>query len=907
CLLMVLYFIILNHSGQTNLNAFQMIWEVCMKSDSRGKKKKRSHLLSLILCYFIFLVLVVFIPSFADVGADSSSTDSSRQTIGQWVHNNEGLVGIVLGAIVAGLIGLFVNWRLLHIKNRVDEKQEKKKKKKILKTEEDRYLDFVITENEKLAFHGFETKKVRVPVLLWDVYVPLRANVAGLRLEHQEGTRQPGDEDKLRNIHIEEAVKLAGDKNYDGLLILGDPGAGKTTLMKYFALSFAKKEAAKRLKLPGDLLPILIPLRNVDMKKSFVKNICRQVNGYNLNLSEDFFRDRLENGRAIVLLDGLDEVADELARKEMCKWIDRARIGFSHSRFIITSRFSGYRGDVRLPGTYLELHMMDFSLDEVQQFLHSWYAAVETGLNEDNNYWRTRAQNAAEELYNRIAGYKAYEALAINPLMLQLIALVHYDYKTVPDRRVELYQKCIDLLLQKWDEAKGLKALLTAKEARQVLQPLALWLHSEENRRQATCAEIVEQIKPHVQRVKPGVEAEKVLTSMRDRSGVFVGFGTEIYGFQHHSFQEYLTAEEIRNKNAVGTLVEHFDESWWREPTLLALGLDNPSLFAPFMQTLLNSDKSNGAAADFMVRCVHEALVKDEAPLVDVLHNKEKSWQTRYNALLGLEEIGSEIAQKAVVAILNDEQPRLAEKAFELAVAWRLIKVEERIKDIDPQTGLPRRFFSKIEQQAEYILIPGGEYVMGELKKKVKVEPFYLAKFTVTNQLYGIFMKETKHREPAYWKDKRFNGDDQPVVGVSWDDAKAYCDWLSQENKKGDKFRLPFEAEWEWAAGRGARKYPWGDDEPTPQLANYDGKIGNTTPVGSYPAGATPDGLMDMAGNVWEWCEDWYDAKKKVDRVLRGGSWYFNESGLLCSYRVRNNPYYRNYNFGFRLVRFPSH
>ena len=119
--------------------------------------------------------------------------------------------------------------------------------------------------------------------------------------------------------------------------------------------------------------------------------------------------------------------------------------------------------------------MLDFSLDDVQQFLHSWYAAVETGLNEDNNYWRTRAQNAAEELSGRIAGNKNYEKLAINPLMLQLIALVHYDYKTVPDRRVELYQKCIDLLLQKWDEAKGLKALLTVKEARQVLHRPGGW------------------------------------------------------------------------------------------------------------------------------------------------------------------------------------------------------------------------------------------------------------------------------------------------------------------------------------------------------------------------------------------------------------------------------------------------
>ncbi len=556
---------------------------------------------------------------------------------------------------------------------------------------------------------------------------------------------------------------------------------------------------------------------------------------------------------------------------------------------------------MRLPGAYLELHMQDFTKKDIRQFLHSWYTTVETTIHEDNNFWRTEAKRSAEQLYNRLADTEAYLNLAINPLMLQLIALVHYDFKTVPDRRVELYEKCTDLLLQKWDEAKGLKTLLSAKEARQVLQPLALWMHSVENRRQAEEQEVLAQITPHIQQVKPGVAPDKFLTSIRDRSGVFVGYSTETYGFQHLSFQEYLTAEEIRNKSNVEILVDHFDESWWREPTLLALGLGNPSIFEPFMASFLRSKKNNGGAADFMLRCVKETLLKSEQSIVEVLLNSRFRWQARYNALLCLEAIGSTIARQAVEKVKADSTPQIAQKAKELLLIWGRLKAEE-VAERDPATGWLKSYINPLEDNAEYILIPAGSYTMGELKKQITVKPFYLAKFPVTNQRYRKFVENTNHRIPEYWNDKKYNGADQPVVGVSWDDAVAYCDWLTKTSKEKMKFRLPSEVEWEWAAGRGEREYPSGNEKPDQNRANYDMKVGQTTPVGSYPAGATPDGLMDMAGNVWEWCADWFDEKTKASRVVRGGSFDYSRYYLRCAYRVNRNPHNRNYNVGFRVA-----
>jgi formylglycine-generating enzyme required for sulfatase activity len=167
------------------------------------------------------------------------------------------------------------------------------------------------------------------------------------------------------------------------------------------------------------------------------------------------------------------------------------------------------------------------------------------------------------------------------------------------------------------------------------------------------------------------------------------------------------------------------------------------------------------------------------------------------------------------------------------------------------------------------------------------------------------------------------------VLAVSWFEAEAFCawlqEWLKSQNLIGEKetVRLPTEAEWEFAArGKDARKYPWGNTpEPTVEHANYgDSKIERPTAVGTYPRGKTPEGLFDLAGNVWEWCLDWYDekyyieCKKKgvvknprgpqdgVGRVLRGGAFWNDTNELRSARRYFFNPAFRNNLVGFRVV-----
>jgi formylglycine-generating enzyme required for sulfatase activity len=189
----------------------------------------------------------------------------------------------------------------------------------------------------------------------------------------------------------------------------------------------------------------------------------------------------------------------------------------------------------------------------------------------------------------------------------------------------------------------------------------------------------------------------------------------------------------------------------------------------------------------------------------------------------------------------------------------------------------------------------------------VKLNTYEIGKYPVTVEEFSEYV-EDGGAEPRDW-DKQVAHPNRPVVNVSWHEAVAYCRWAG--------VRLPTEAEWERAArGLADRPYPWGTEEPDPSRANYDEtKIGAPTPVGLFPGGATPEGICDLAGNVWEWVADWYGEYPKGNqknpagpktgdsRVLRGGAWYFQSGVLGAANRVRFQPGYRYGIIGFRCAR----
>lgn len=209
---------------------------------------------------------------------------------------------------------------------------------------------------------------------------------------------------------------------------------------------------------------------------------------------------------------------------------------------------------------------------------------------------------------------------------------------------------------------------------------------------------------------------------------------------------------------------------------------------------------------------------------------------------------------------------------------------------------------------------------------RVRLSPYWLAQTPVTNAQYAKFLAETpEHREPEYWRDRRFSSEAQPVVGVSWDDAIAFCAWLSRRPElvaSDVTVQLPSEAQWEFAArATDGRRYPWGDEPPDPTRAVY-GRNGGAARVGSCPAGQGPFGHLDLAGNVWQWCRDGWDegtyARRQraevVDpvepprsnrRVLRGSGW-FRDSILAAATRYWVWSRDRNAGDGFRVAAVPA-
>jgi formylglycine-generating enzyme required for sulfatase activity len=238
--------------------------------------------------------------------------------------------------------------------------------------------------------------------------------------------------------------------------------------------------------------------------------------------------------------------------------------------------------------------------------------------------------------------------------------------------------------------------------------------------------------------------------------------------------------------------------------------------------------------------------------------------------------------------------------------------------------GSAAESFQTDSRDVPMALVPAGEFTMGSTLKadekpvrRVYLDAFYMDKYHVTVGQYARYLEATGTEAPPEWDImNQPRHQKRPVVNVSWSDAATFCKWAGK--------RLPTEAEWEKAArGTDGRLYPWGNETPTRLHANFGKKEWAhhmaLVPVGMFEMGKSPYGIYDMAGNAWEWVNDWYDHdyyKKSPtknpqgpatgkSKVVRGGNWRYVQEFLRSSFRYNADPSGRQFGYGFRCAKTP--
>ncbi|MDJ0568074.1 MAG: SUMF1/EgtB/PvdO family nonheme iron enzyme [Pleurocapsa sp. MO_192.B19] len=913
-----------------------------------------------------------------------------------------------------------------------------------------RYYEHLIYKYRSYRTQGLKTKGP-FSLDLEKIFVPLRLLPESASKISSALIQRQTKEGKLELWNLLEK-RLPEDLVFKPIVIIGAPGTGKTTLMEHVSLTFAQEaQGANILK----LMPILIYLRNErekiaeDISLSLAKLIVEDEEIKGLDLTEAWFEDQLSNHQCLVMLDGLDEVADEQQRKKVRDWVERQIIDYPKAKFIVTSRPPGYES-APLEGVDV-LEVLPFTWKQVEEFIENWYLQNEIRFQRKDDWGvRREAKYKSQDLIERIQQSVPIVAMATNPLLLTMIAVVHDNRGALPGRRVELYGEICDVLLGRRQEAKGIPDRLTPAQKQSILQVLALELMKGKTR-EFKVASGVDIIRNKLLKIADReISPSDFLKLIREVSALLVETKQGILEFAHKSFQEYLAAVQIKEDSQENILTSNIDDSWWDETIrLYAAQSDATNLITAALEKntvgalklaldcaeeglsvdtdvrqqlkdkleagLESSDREifNLAAEVMLARRLSQFMRIDENREIDPKYiscaeyqlfldeskrgerfpsgNAKKpitvtSWREalnfggwltdKMNSNLGEQEgqkekyyyrlptsaevqddpakehqelkcwsMGENSVTELAIRLIRTKSPALYE--FEVVTVGS--NGQETQKERCYAQYITENLTSNIS--LEMVYVPGGSFMMGAPEKElessdwekpqhqVTVPSFYMGRYPITQaQWKAVAGWEQIERElnsdPSNFQED-YEGIDRwtrPVEQVSWDDAKEFCDRLSK--KTGREYRLPTEAEWEYACRAGTDTPFHFGETITTDLANYrgtdnesmgrkgsygDGPQGEyreqTTPVGYFNV-ANNFGLYDMHGNVWEWCQDnWHDNYQGAPndgsawvsgvsskKVIHSGSWDFNPLSCRSAIRFSNSRAFRSLIIGFRVV-----
>jgi formylglycine-generating enzyme required for sulfatase activity len=762
------------------------------------------------------------------------------------------------------------------------------------------------------------------------------------------------------------------------LVFLGDPGSGKSTFVNHLALCLAAHRLERRAgwlnRLPrwpkqeANAVPVIVILRDFarwlpeqtpqSEPHHLWEFIVSRLKAQNLAFATAPLRRALEAGRAIVLLDGLDEIPTKAQRIFVGNAIKALSERYPRVRVVVTCRTLSYQDPAWQLVDFPTFVLAPFDEGKIDHFINAWYtelARLELMKTEE-------AVRLAKHL-REVVHQPDLRQLASNPLLLTVMALVHTHRGRLPDARALLYEDTVDILLWRWDQIKAggdetaprLRRLLlevgrTDVDLKRVLWELAFRAHREGGAGdKASLADIGElRLEKSLARLHPQGSrdwAQQMIRAVKLRGGLLLERPREVFTFPHRTFQEYLAGAHLSVQAGFARRATQLvaEGAFWQEVVLLAVG----------RLVYLNGDIDKPLA-----------LVGELCPKRQV--DDEVAWRQAWLAGEALLEMGLNRVQDSVLG--QDLVRRVRDRLVVLVAQGRLRSVERAAAGRAlAKLGDPRfradAWYLLNEPLLGFVEIPAGSFLIGTQEedfldllrqfggesdwykndipqRDISLPTYYIARHPVTQAQYWAFVQATGHRPPtARFEWERpyewSNGHpplhllNHPVVLVTWDDARCYCDWLMAQLrtwkrmpeplatllcKEGWQVRLPTEAEWEKAArGTDGRIFPWGD-EPDPRRANYsDTGIGTTSAVGCFPSGASPYGVLDLSGNVWEWTSSGWRHHGAQTRlleplaVLRGGAFHYNVRFVRCAGRIKFNMDHMSGNFGFRVVVVPDY
>ncbi|MEO5374029.1 MAG: SUMF1/EgtB/PvdO family nonheme iron enzyme [Alphaproteobacteria bacterium] len=699
------------------------------------------------------------------------------------------------------------------------------------------------------------------------------------------------------------------------LLIEGQPGAGKTTFLRLVATMLARDIVGppcpggaswrvRYLNLDGRARPrVPLFLKLSELALLLAENHLAQGDDRNRLLDllattaaadkdeawRAHWRGLLERGEAILLLDGLDEVAEDALRERVFAIFRDACTGWKNSPIVVTSRPFGAEA-VRKMGFHHAV-IEPFGREEITKFIQRWVAALH---NLSINTPQTgEAAGKSEQIIATILSRPAILRLATNPVMLTCLCVVHWNEGDLPEGRARLYRAVIRWLIGARSKLR-IDERFTDRFALEAFAALALAMMSGNKGGKVALIDLetaAEAVRPLVERHFPQETALPRARQWIRFECLYSGIIEERYGgrigYWHLTFQEYLAAQalawlgdgEEEGKDWWPDVRGRLDDLQWRETTELLPG----ALF----------DEGGGRRVDTLLERVlglrgSAPTLADEARVFGILGRLlETMFAYGYKP------------KPEIEGALLDLQGRIlpiftVEGAAKVPAEVRIAAAEALGRGGDPRLS-----------GDTFIEVPGT----GGVK---------LSKYLVTVEEFLGFIVASGYDEPRYWSDegwtfrqkleltepRRWDEQSQhsnrPVTGVSWYEADAYCRWRSVHS--GRTIRLPTGKEWVAAARPDGRKYPWGAEEPTPELANYGENVGAPTPVGVYPAGNGPSGHCDLAGNVLEWSGD----RDGDMHALRGGSWVNSPVYLRAAFRNRRYAMSRRGDVGFRVAAAPT-